>query len=177
VNSSGKIVIIGILTVALASAATSWWFRYAATHRAAEFLGPSSARLIRDAPQALLCEISPPVASTFLANLDNEPDDFLDLATRRDISGARGLTHLRHALLEDRSYRWPMSPAQPDVRWQWAMLFSDAAESEEVVLFFTSDWSLTTTLERRGKIISCQPIAAGLRTMIGEITAESAPSP
>jgi hypothetical protein len=47
---SGKLVIIGILAVAVASAAASWWFRYAATHRAAQYWGPETARLIRDAP-------------------------------------------------------------------------------------------------------------------------------
>ena len=46
---SGKLVIIGIVGVALAGAGAGWWFRYNATHRAAEFWGPQAVRLIRDA--------------------------------------------------------------------------------------------------------------------------------
>ena len=41
---SGKLLIIGILTVAFLAAGTSWWFRYSATHRAATFWGPAAAR-------------------------------------------------------------------------------------------------------------------------------------
>ena len=41
---SGKLLIIGILTVAFVAAGTSWWFRYSATHRVAAFWGPARCR-------------------------------------------------------------------------------------------------------------------------------------
>src|SRR5688572_9136529 len=50
-KASGKLVIVFILAAAFAAAGASWWFRFNATHRAAEFWGPDVARLIRDAPQ------------------------------------------------------------------------------------------------------------------------------
>src|SRR5215212_1559074 len=53
-TASGKLVIIGILTIALTGAAVSWFFRYNATHRAATFWGGETATLIRDAPQVIL---------------------------------------------------------------------------------------------------------------------------
>jgi hypothetical protein len=48
-RNSGKLLIFGILTVAVLLAGASWWFRYIATHRAARFWGPEAVRLIRDA--------------------------------------------------------------------------------------------------------------------------------
>ena len=39
-NVSGKLVIIGIRGGRPAGGGASWWFRYNATHRAAEFWGP-----------------------------------------------------------------------------------------------------------------------------------------
>ena len=44
---SGKLIILGILAVALLAAGISWVFRYNATHHAAGFWGSKAARLIR----------------------------------------------------------------------------------------------------------------------------------
>src|SRR3989304_2712639 len=70
---------------------SSWWFRYSATHRAAQFWGPQAAELIRDAPHVTLRSAA--------AAADGQ--DAADAAVPRDVSHAKGLTHLRNALLED----------------------------------------------------------------------------
>src|SRR5262245_471220 len=97
-GTSGKLVILGVVAIATVAAAASWWFRYKATHRAAEFWGSEDARLIRDAP---IVEMYEPA---------------------RDISAARGLVHLRNALLEDRSFQWPSKPVSPDVHWKQGLI-------------------------------------------------------
>ena len=51
VPPGGKLLILVILGVALVMAGFSWWFRYNATHRAANFWGHVVAHAIRDAPQ------------------------------------------------------------------------------------------------------------------------------
>ena len=50
---SGKLLILGILTLAALLAGAGWWFRYKATHQAARFWGPQAVRLIRDAPRVV----------------------------------------------------------------------------------------------------------------------------
>jgi hypothetical protein len=167
--SSGKLVIIGILTVAIVSAVGGWWFRYANTHGAAMFLGPSAARLIRDAPHVELIALS--TARPNFANANRDIDLLFPPSDRIDISAARGLTHLRNALLEDRSYSWPAESARADAAWKWAMIFSD--EDESAVLLFAPGWEAMATLERPERILSCEPIAAGLASMLGQLAAEA----
>jgi len=164
-HSSGKLVIVGILTVALAAAAASWWFRYAATHRAAEFWGPQTTRLIRDAPTVELFQLTPPAK---LPPSSSGAAAFLERASARDLSNARGLIHLRNALLEDRSYRWPPQPMRPSDEWQWALRFGDRSSGGQTTLWFSSDWKCVSNLDRN-EILSCQPIADGLAEMLGEL--------
>src|SRR4051794_4880249 len=66
---SGKLLIIGILVLALVAAAASWWFRHNATHRAAKFWGPEAAILIRDAPNVELLVLQPADGNKQLNNL------------------------------------------------------------------------------------------------------------
>src|SRR5262245_15088624 len=128
-RNSGKLLIIGMFVVAIAAAAASWWFRYEATHKAAQFWGPTAVILIRDAPNVELLELQP-------ANEANSPQWPPDLAaasqitighktwtirSRRDISSAPGLTHLRNALLEDRSFNWGAMESTRNEVWTTAI--------------------------------------------------------
>lgn len=188
---SGKLVIVGILLLALAAAATSWWFRYSATHQAAEFYGEYT-RLIRDAPIVELLRFEPATQGGIAVDQSgkNELDRFLEAPTnRRDISRAPGLTHLRAALLEDRSYIWPSRPQTPSDHWQWILVFRDSTSSTGGILIFSPDWQdvavhgMRVHRERRvvferigvsaGRVVSCRPIAAGLARMLEELAQES----
>jgi hypothetical protein len=116
-EKSGKRLILGVIVIGLAAAATSWWFRYSATHRAAQFWGAQAATLIRDAPHVTLRSDT----------LNDEP---------LDISATPGLTHLRTALLEDDRYNWTATSA-PDTDWTHSFVFAAAegAEPRAVILF------------------------------------------
>jgi hypothetical protein len=152
---SGKHVIIAIVALALLAAAASWWVRYEATHRAAEFWGPTAARRIRDAPFVELYYIN---------------DDPNVLATIREISKAPGLTHLRHALLEDRSYVWPAQPAAGQPRWRWAIGFKEADGKSMTLVAFTSDWKRLTNLRSgNNQFVSSAPIAESMATMFPDL--------
>ena len=127
-GTSGKLLILGVFAVALAAAAASWWFRYAATHRAAQFWGPTAARLIRDAPRVSLRS----------DELSAGGDHSADLP--RNLSSTPGLTHLRTALLEDRSYDWTAAgPA--DSNWSSSLVFEETEGAEpRVVILFSPDF-------------------------------------
>jgi hypothetical protein len=152
-NASGKLVILAIIAVAIAAAGTSWWFRYNATHRAAAFWGPETAALIRDAS----------VVEVYYVN-----DDPNTVSLVRDISKTPGITHLRNALLEDRSYRWPAQKLARSPRWRWALAFNDAGQSGQVVLMLTDDFDQVVCMTDKQTVLNSAPIAAGLRKIFDE---------
>jgi hypothetical protein len=183
---SGKLVIIGILAVAFSAAAASWWFRYAATHQAAEYWGPEAAKLIRDAPIVEFFRLNPPPDSTFFASEFSGRYARVDPNDIRDIATARGLVHLRNALLEDRSYNWPPRPSAFDTRWAWVLNFRDKARNDGARdnahndgawLLFSTDCRSVAMLDRPNAVLSCQPIAEGLTRFFVELAPQTAESP
>jgi hypothetical protein len=156
VKNSGKLLILGIVAVAVLMAGASWWFRYRATHRAAEFWGPAVARLIRDAPEVRLVDLRGG-----------------DAPAAVDISKAPGMIHLRYALLEDRSYKWP----DPSISLRlgissprWSLTFADPDVGEEIAIRFPANCELAKLAgdETNGWAISCSPIAIGLQQVFAE---------
>jgi hypothetical protein len=181
---SGKLVIVGIVSVAVLAAAISWFFRYNATHRTAMFFGPEAVALIRDAPQVTLIRL--PLLSLGALACDPNPQVTLDKNTY-DISEAHGLVHLRNALLEDHNYRWPEGSEKPapktaHLAQYWVLHFGDREHGKAEILEFTEDcrqaWQ--TRLLPNGKYeptpISTEPMAKGLREMFAEFSAVS-PTP
>jgi len=164
-NASGKLVIIGILTVALASAGISWWFRYSATHRAVRFWGSNAAQLIRDAPTVELYEAARLPDSAYKEGLSKS---YLDVADGRDISHAPGLVHLRNALLEDQSFDWPPNNDYRPTNWGWILVFRGTEPNEVAALFFTRDWLYTDSLDH-DEMLSTEPIASGLEKFVDEL--------
>jgi len=167
-DHSGKRLILGVLVIGLAAAVASWWFRYSATHRAAQFWGPQAATLIRDAPHVTL--------RSAVAAADGQDADATDVP--RDISNARGFTHLRNALLEDASYDW--SAAGPaDTNWSNSLVFdeSEGAEPRTVVLFSRDfHWAANGSVANpAAHAVSTSPIAEGLQTFFAE-QAQDAPA-
>jgi hypothetical protein len=170
-NVSGKLLIIGIVIVAVASAAISWWFRYNATHRAADFWGPETARLIRDAPVVQVFNSSTPVALP--SNDTAGVSGFINSADTRDVSNARGLVHLRTALLEDHNFDWPPSPMSPDIEWKQGLIFRNEGGGNVAILLFSPDLKWVSVVGTK-EMLSCAPMANGLREMFAEFSSDSA---
>jgi hypothetical protein len=167
-HNSGKLLIITMFVAALAAAATSWWFRYEATHHAAQFWGPEGARLIRDAPNVELLMLQPAPTA---ADRTKSPDEIRvgsavwTITARHDISAAHGLVHLRNALLEDSSFNWSNDSLPPAFASGTALFFRDPETSDPLAILLSSDFQLLQTLppgEKSLRTVSCGPIAAGL---------------
>lgn len=172
-NVSGKLVILSILFVALLAAGISWWFRFHATHRAAEFWGPEATLLIRDAPVVELIQREAPVAKTEMAPAAAaaQNDSSTIMGERRDISDAHGLIHFRNAILEDRSYEWLSHADAAEAPRQWAVRFTSEGKPP-LVIWFSPDWKLATREERGGRpaaAISSLPISHGLEKYFNEL--------
>jgi hypothetical protein len=158
---SGKLIIVGIVAVALIAAVFSWVFRYNATHRAAEFWGPKGTRLIRDAPRVSLNKV-------YMSSVSKT----------RDISKAPGITHLRNALLEDRSFEWEGKRERVPIHdYQWMLTFSDPTRGETLSILFSSDCH-GAGMGRggiKGRGVSTEPISKGLCEVFTEYMPDVAP--
>ena len=147
---------------------SSWWFRYSATHRAAQFWGPQAAELIRDAPHVTLRSAA--------AAADGQ--DAADADVPRDVSNAKGLTHLRNALLEDASYDWSTA-GRADTNWENSLVFEESEGAEpRVVILLSPDfhWAANgSAADPAGHAVSTSPIAEGLQTFFAE-QAQDAPA-
>jgi hypothetical protein len=147
------------MAIALGAAGVGWWYRYSSTRQAAEYWGPDLTKLIRDAPIVYFVEITP----------SGSP--------QRDVTHARGLTHLRNALLEDRSFDWKtsISPEWPlDDYWTYALEFRDKPLQRDppLILYFSSDLNFVIARNRSSaqkRSISCRPISDGLAKMFAEL--------
>jgi hypothetical protein len=156
VQNSGKLLILGIVALATLLAGAGWWFRYTATHRAAQFWGPKAVRLIRDAPQVQFMDLQSDVPGM-----------------QRDVSSAHGLTHLRNALLEDRSFDWPASGKALVTKPSKLLEFRLEPDemSPPLRLYFASnlEWVIDASPDgTKQGAVSCRPIAKGLADMFGE---------
>ena len=153
--------LIGVIVlVGCALAAFSWWFRFTATHRAAEFWGGANFRLIRDAA----------IVEAYVPADDHDPSRLAAGAAQRDVSHAPGMMHLRNALLEDHSYIWVKGQLPPPADWSYGLRFAD--EEREVLIEFSADARQLRYIPagaRRGSEISCAPISAGLKKVFGEL--------
>jgi len=85
-------------------AAFAWWWNRQAGRRALEFWGKDSALAIRDGKKVELLRLRPKNGRL----LDMKDPVIVET---KDISGAQGLIHARHSLLQDASFDWSEKPA------------------------------------------------------------------
>ena len=118
----GSLLVVGLLGLGLAAAATGIWFQWQQTRRCLSFYGVETAGRISRAPQVELWLLKQPPASSHTGRLQ---------AFRRvDISAAKGLVHLRRGLVEDANYVWVNGTAGsplPDSSWDVALVFAQDA--------------------------------------------------
>jgi len=168
---SGKWVIAAILLAALAAATAAVLYHYRMGHRALDYWGRETALLI--AQEAAALEAMRLVPADSLA--DAEDGDLLTLAgeqfrvaERKDITGARGVSHLRRAFAQDASFEWDAA-ADCDPRWDYALRFS--SDQEEVLLLFDSRCNLILPLDPEAAArepVSIQPLEGTIEGILRE---------
>lgn len=92
--ASGIVLVMGLLALALGLAAFAVWFQWQQTRRCLDFYGVAAARAIQAADRVELWERVPPSA------------DGPATVRRLDVTGVRGLVHLRRGLVEDANLDW-----------------------------------------------------------------------
>ena len=121
--TSGKLVILAMIALALAAAAASFWYHRATGARALEFWGPEAARHIARAPLIDVWEIGgqegrPPHKTQRVAVAGAA------IVRQWDASHARGVGNIRRTLIEDASYDWTRR-SHVGGRWRYHLRFSD----------------------------------------------------
>lgn len=179
--ASGKyaIVTIGVLAVTLASAAI--WYQYNLQHRPLEYWGTSTASRVLSAPQVealLLAAVAPEEQATADENRPAETltvdDRTWHVVARRDISKARGFSHVRRSLMMGGSYDWNAPPPAEPIEWRYALVFRDEAPTaNETIILFTDDAGLladgsATAIERESHPANVQPVAEALLSFLTE---------
>jgi hypothetical protein len=155
--NSGKLVIVGIVGVAVVAAAFAWWRQYQQGRRALAYWGADGARLIRTAPEVELLTLAP-------AEGDGE-GDAIPVPKLLDVSGARGLVHARQALISDASFLWSETP-RTGPAWDYAFVFRDGPRELTVRFDIRGGWAMP---EHGSQPLRMGPtLAKGLTTFLDE---------
>ncbi len=145
-QKSGNKLVLLMCALAAVAAAVGWWSRYASTHLAAEFWGPEAARLLRGPSQVELLKLEKEKGGRLAGQR---------VASHYDISKAKGLTHLRSALVEDRNFDWDQSTTtKPRGCNPWAWGFRFHSENRSVTVLFSSDFFTLGKLPAGSKTIT-----------------------
>jgi len=149
----GKLVIIGIFAVALASVGVSTWYHYQGARRPIELWGSPNAVLIAQAPAIEALKLGPPGSPKKSKKEDPsdenapsaQPRERLVIAghayevlATKDATTARGITNIRRALVLDPTFDWTSAEPGGHAHWQFALEFRDHDRSTTLLFDFDS---------------------------------------
>jgi hypothetical protein len=166
-GQSGTKLVILLVGLALIAGATSWWYRYESAHQATTYWGNEAARLIAQPAEVEAFDLSLLGAESALP----KGAEVLDLGRKyqagepRTLTNARGMVHLRNALMSDRSYEWGTAVDPVEVDWRWCLRFFES--SGEVRIVLSADLATLGRVVAGGvppvKALSCRPLTESLQ--------------
>ena len=157
----GKLAVLLMLGVAAGLAAFALWWNVTAGSRTLEFWGrDAGARIIApDAKVELLwLEPADETAKHERLKIGGRP---LAVVAKTDVTGARGLVHARHSLLEDASFAWD-APAAETGDYTLAARFQGDGGATTVAFDFAKEQLVHVESGRSAK--AAQKIASGWKT-------------
>ena len=156
----GKLAVLSILALAVALAGFGLWWNVTGGQRTLEFWGREAGARIID-PEAK-------VELLWLAPADPASQERLDIDGRSftvtaqaDVTGARGLVHARHSLLEDASFDWG-TPAVEISDYALAVRFRGDGGTTTVAFDFAHEQVVCVESGHAAKV--APKIAAGWKT-------------
>ena len=164
----GKFVILAILSPALVATGFGIWFKRQMTCQVLELLGPRAVQRVALPTHVDYLELQA-LAGSGHANHGETltlPDTQIGIIRRFDISGAAGLLHLKHALLQDASYDWHAS-TDGSPTWQYALQFTDDQDHTTFLLDLNQRHVLI--LERDRRAVLGTKINEGLKAYLAEL--------
>lgn len=162
---SGKHVILAVFCIGLLGALGGWAYHRHLQQRTLALWGPETAELILRAPRVEVWRLGP-VEATAASGQTVEAGGVTRRMTKRaDATRSPGMTHLRHALVNDSAFDWPGSDEACQPAWTHALRFEDGDRGATLVFDF--DCAIVACVET-GATGSIEPIAAGTREMLDE---------
>ena len=133
---SGRWAILAVVVVALAGSVGGFWYHASLQRRPLAFWGTATARLILQAPKVDALWLAPTLASAAAEGDETlaRGDERWAIVEVADISRAPGLSHLRQALVHDRSFVWNDAARRAVPRWDRALRFGEGANVAVVYL-------------------------------------------
>jgi hypothetical protein len=128
----GKWLVVFVFGLGIAAAAGGIYYNHRATHRTIGWLGGAK---VLSAPRVELLQLAP------LGDDAPIPDDGVIRAAGArfaavrsvDITQARGVLNMRHALAQDVSYAWDEAPKDQHIAWAYAVRFTGDGRSDVLV--------------------------------------------
>ncbi len=142
--SSGKLVTIGILALAVLAGGVAWWHTWSKGQRSLEYWGSRRAGQIRLAPKVTFYELGDSGSPASRPQLEIGSGQLRGVIDERDVSLARGLVHARQALIQDSSFNWDEVAASTP-QWRFALRFEDRGGS--VLVLFDLDHALIASAD------------------------------
>jgi hypothetical protein len=159
-----KLVIAGILAIGLAAALFSQWYHRQSGRRALELWGAEPARLIAQAPKIEALVLEPANAPAAAQSGEDQPGEeallnepierlgvggrFYLVTSRRDATGAQGISNIRRAIVMDGTYEWGAPKREEKPQWQYALEFHEDGRTAKVLFDFDSGQIGSTTGNR-----------------------------
>ena len=132
----GKLAVGAMLLSGVLLAAFALWWNVTSGSRTLEFWGTDAGRRIIDERATVeLLWLRPASGGSQERTLDIGSQPYAIVATA-DVTGARGLVHARHSLLEDASYAWTEHGAD-QARYELAVRFRNDAGTTTAAFDFT----------------------------------------
>jgi hypothetical protein len=133
----GKLAVLSMLLVAFALAAFALWWNVTGGRKTLEFWGQEGgARIISPQAAVVLLWLEPVGEDAVGERLSIGGRSYAVVA-QADVTGARGLVHARHSLLEDASFDWDANTTAGDYRV--AAKFRDAGGTTTVAFDFEGE--------------------------------------
>ena len=166
---SGRAIILGSVALAVAMAVVAWVHQYRATHRAAAFWGAAAAEQLLHARQVTAFALGDPVGPSSAGPTAAGRV----ILWQRDVSEAPGLVHFRHALTQDRNFRWPIRPDLQNAHPPWVLAFQFGGQDDPnaVRVVFTRDCRVLGLVDDRGaaRPADSSPMAGVLTKYLADV--------
>jgi hypothetical protein len=157
---TGKLAIIGMLSVAGCLALFGWWWRYEQANQASAWWGNQHIHAILTPESATAFRVHPLKADEASAD-STELFEFqkvkLEGEKPVEITNARGFLHARHSLTQDISFEWSgttdaeASPSVP--RWEYGLRLLHGNKPTTLLFDFEQRWLGIVEAQKRIRLV------------------------
>jgi hypothetical protein len=167
----GKIIILAIVTVAVAVSIYGVWYRHRQMQRVLSALGSPVAQLVAFAPEVEIIELGSPAEgqTTELEKTVTVDGTIRPVIAKKSPGASKGFANLRSDLVRDSSYDWQQSDQSADTaaghNWRYALIFRDGHDEAQLAIDADTNWIM---LLDRGPQLSIEPISQAMASYFAD---------